>query len=133
MLIAVEQSAIFRRNELRNVIRVVTSGHGVKRKTLLSSDPPLYFNFRVLYSHTVNEECFIILNQVQVTSNKASKSINALSHTATSDGGSGDYGGYITNSRIKDDDGFDVDDSDYDIYIEEVGFCDVSERDVHPI
>lgn len=132
MLIAVQQSAIFRRNELRNVIRVVTSGHGVKRKTLLSSDPPPYFNFRVLYSHTVNEKCFIILNQVQVTSNKTSKSINALSHTATSDGGSGDYGGYITNSRIKDDDGFDVDDSDYDIFIEEVGFC-VSERDVHQI
>lgn len=132
MLIAVEQSATFRRNELRNVITVVTSGHGVKRKILLSSDPPLYFNFRVLYLNTVNEKCFIILNQVQVTSNKASKSINALSHTATSDGGSGDYGGYITDS-IKDDDGFDVDDSDYDIFIEEVGFCDVSEGDIHQI
>lgn len=128
MLIAVEQSATFRRNELRNVITAVTSGHGVKRKILLCSDPPLYFSFRVLYSQTVNEKCFIIPNQV--TSNKASKSINALSHTATSDGGSGDYGGYITDSRIKDDDGFDVDDSDYDIFIEEVGFCVVSERDI---
>lgn len=72
-----------------------------------------------------NEKCFIILNQVILK--KASKSINALSHAATSDGGSGDYGGYITDSRIKDDDGFDVDDSDYDIFIEEVGFCDVSD------
>lgn len=42
--------------------------------------------------------------------------------TATSDAGSGDYGQYITDWRIKDDDGFDVDDSDYDIFIEEVGF-----------
>uniref|UniRef100_A0A671VDB7 EGF like, fibronectin type III and laminin G domains n=1 Tax=Sparus aurata TaxID=8175 RepID=A0A671VDB7_SPAAU len=33
---------------------------------------------------------------------------------------SGDYGRYITDSRIKDEDGFDVDDSDYDIFIEEV-------------
>lgn len=43
-----------------------------------------------------------------------------ISQTATSDGGSGDYGGYVTDS--KDDDRFDVDDSDYDIFIEEVGF-----------
>ncbi|XP_076027092.1 pikachurin [Genypterus blacodes] len=37
------------------------------------------------------------------------------------DVGSGDYGQrYITDSRIKDDDGFDIDDSDYDIFIEEM-------------
>uniref|UniRef100_A0A665UIK9 EGF like, fibronectin type III and laminin G domains n=1 Tax=Echeneis naucrates TaxID=173247 RepID=A0A665UIK9_ECHNA len=36
--------------------------------------------------------------------------------------GSGDYGRYITDSRIKDDDSFDIDDSDYDIFIEEVSF-----------
>lgn len=42
--------------------------------------------------------------------------------TGSSDVGSGDYGRYITDSGIKDDDGFDVDDSDYDIFIEEVGF-----------
>uniref|UniRef100_A0A8D0GIY7 Pikachurin n=1 Tax=Sphenodon punctatus TaxID=8508 RepID=A0A8D0GIY7_SPHPU len=35
--------------------------------------------------------------------------------------GSGSYGHrYITDTRIRDDDGFDIDDSDYDIYIEEL-------------
>lgn len=42
--------------------------------------------------------------------------------TGASEVGSGDYGRYITDSRIKDEDGFDVDDSDYDIFIEEVSF-----------
>nr|XP_040052348.1 pikachurin isoform X1 [Gasterosteus aculeatus aculeatus] len=37
-----------------------------------------------------------------------------------SDVGSGDYGRYITDSRIKDEDGFDLDDSDYDVFIEEL-------------
>uniref|UniRef100_A0A8C9ZIF5 EGF like, fibronectin type III and laminin G domains n=1 Tax=Sander lucioperca TaxID=283035 RepID=A0A8C9ZIF5_SANLU len=36
--------------------------------------------------------------------------------------GSGDYGRYITDSRNKDEDVFDIDDSDYDIFIEEVGY-----------
>ncbi|XP_029998816.1 pikachurin isoform X3 [Sphaeramia orbicularis] len=40
--------------------------------------------------------------------------------TGPSDVGSGDYGRYITDSGIKDDDGFDVDDSDYDVFIEEL-------------
>lgn len=41
--------------------------------------------------------------------------------TGSADVGSGDYGQrYITESKIKDDDGFDVDDSDYDVFIEEV-------------
>uniref|UniRef100_A0A3Q3MK01 EGF like, fibronectin type III and laminin G domains n=1 Tax=Mastacembelus armatus TaxID=205130 RepID=A0A3Q3MK01_9TELE len=39
-----------------------------------------------------------------------------------SDVGSGDYGLYTTDSRNKDDDGFDIDDSDYDIFIEEVSW-----------
>lgn len=42
--------------------------------------------------------------------------------TGASEVSSGDYGRYITDSRIKDEDGFDVDDSDYDIFIEEVSF-----------
>ncbi|KAI3372805.1 hypothetical protein L3Q82_023266 [Scortum barcoo] len=45
---------------------------------------------------------------------------NPVRTLAVSDVGSGDYGRYITDSRIKDDDGFDVDDSDYDIFIEEL-------------
>lgn len=44
------------------------------------------------------------------------------SQTGASDVGSGDYGRYITDSRLKDEDGFDIDDSDYDIFIEEVGY-----------
>ncbi|XP_030271778.1 pikachurin isoform X1 [Sparus aurata] len=40
--------------------------------------------------------------------------------TGASEVSSGDYGRYITDSRIKDEDGFDVDDSDYDIFIEEL-------------
>uniref|UniRef100_A0A669BM56 EGF like, fibronectin type III and laminin G domains n=1 Tax=Oreochromis niloticus TaxID=8128 RepID=A0A669BM56_ORENI len=36
--------------------------------------------------------------------------------------GSGDYGSYITDPGVKDEDGFDIDDSDYDIFIEEVRF-----------
>ncbi|XP_005722120.1 pikachurin isoform X1 [Pundamilia nyererei] len=40
--------------------------------------------------------------------------------TGASDVGSGDYGSYITDPRVKDEDGFDIDDSDYDIFIEEL-------------
>lgn len=42
--------------------------------------------------------------------------------TGASDVGSGDYGSYITDPGVKDEDGFDIDDSDYDIFIEEVFF-----------
>lgn len=41
--------------------------------------------------------------------------------TGASDVGSGDYGQYITDSKNKDEDDFDIDDSDYDVFIEEVG------------
>lgn len=40
--------------------------------------------------------------------------------TGSSDIGSGDYNVYISNSDSKDEDGFEIDDSDYDIFIEEV-------------
>lgn len=36
------------------------------------------------------------------------------------DVGSGDYDIYISNSESKDEDGFETDDSDYDVFIEEV-------------
>lgn len=42
--------------------------------------------------------------------------------TGPSEVGSGDYGRYFTDSKFKDEDGFDIDDSDYDIFIEEVGY-----------
>uniref|UniRef100_H2ZUA7 EGF like, fibronectin type III and laminin G domains n=1 Tax=Latimeria chalumnae TaxID=7897 RepID=H2ZUA7_LATCH len=42
-------------------------------------------------------------------------------NTGTDESGSGHYGHrYIANTKITDDDGFDIDDSDYDIYIEEL-------------
>lgn len=47
---------------------------------------------------------------------------SVVSVTGASDVGSGDYGSYITDPRVKDEDGFDIDDSDYDIFIEEVCF-----------
>eukprot|EP00064_Thunnus_orientalis_P002007 superscaffoldBa00000139_g2012 len=40
--------------------------------------------------------------------------------TGASEVGSGDYGRYITDLGSKDEDGFDIDDSDYDIFIEEL-------------
>lgn len=45
---------------------------------------------------------------------------NPVRTLGTSDAGSGDYGFYNTDLRNKDDDGFDIDDSDYDIFIEEL-------------
>ncbi|KAF7652997.1 hypothetical protein LDENG_00088920, partial [Lucifuga dentata] len=45
---------------------------------------------------------------------------NPVRTLGASDVGSGDYGRYITDSGIKDEDGFDIDDSDYDIFIEEL-------------
>lgn len=40
--------------------------------------------------------------------------------TGSVDVGSGDYDIYISNSESKDEDGFETDDSDYDVFIEEV-------------
>lgn len=42
--------------------------------------------------------------------------------TGASEVSSGDYGRYITDFGGKDEDGFDIDDSDYDIFIEEVSY-----------
>lgn len=62
----------------------------------------------------------VIAAQLNISNRLCWKPLLTLS-TATSEAGSGDYGRYITDSRIKDEDGFDIDDSDYDIFIEEVG------------
>lgn len=43
-----------------------------------------------------------------------------MSVAGTSDAGSGDYNIYVPNSRTEDEDSFDFDDSDYDVFIEEV-------------
>uniref|UniRef100_A0A8C6MC59 EGF like, fibronectin type III and laminin G domains n=1 Tax=Nothobranchius furzeri TaxID=105023 RepID=A0A8C6MC59_NOTFU len=44
---------------------------------------------------------------------------NPVRTHGTSDVASGDFGRYIANSGIEDEDGFDFDDSDYDVFIEE--------------
>uniref|UniRef100_A0A671KDU2 Pikachurin-like n=1 Tax=Sinocyclocheilus anshuiensis TaxID=1608454 RepID=A0A671KDU2_9TELE len=50
------------------------------------------------------------------------RSVNThgISPPSSSDIGSGDYDLYISNSDSKDEDGFEIDDSDYDVFIEEV-------------
>ncbi|KAF7200402.1 pikachurin isoform X1 [Nothobranchius furzeri] len=45
---------------------------------------------------------------------------NPVRTHGTSDVASGDFGRYIANSGIEDEDGFDFDDSDYDVFIEEL-------------
>ncbi|XP_077418351.1 pikachurin [Vanacampus margaritifer] len=45
---------------------------------------------------------------------------NPVRTLGASDVGSGDYGRYFTDTQIKDKDSFDMDDSDYDIFIEEL-------------
>uniref|UniRef100_A0A673KAM6 Pikachurin-like n=1 Tax=Sinocyclocheilus rhinocerous TaxID=307959 RepID=A0A673KAM6_9TELE len=45
---------------------------------------------------------------------------NPVRTLGSSDIGSGDYDLYISNSDSKDEDGFEIDDSDYDVFIEEV-------------
>ncbi|KAF0033931.1 hypothetical protein F2P81_013997 [Scophthalmus maximus] len=45
---------------------------------------------------------------------------NPVRTLGASDVGSGDYGQYITDSKNKDEDDFDIDDSDYDVFIEEL-------------
>ncbi|KAI2665010.1 Pikachurin [Labeo rohita] len=45
---------------------------------------------------------------------------NPVRTLGSSDVGSGDYDIYISNSDNKDEDGFEIDDSDYDVFIEEI-------------
>uniref|UniRef100_A0A8C1DGH8 EGF like, fibronectin type III and laminin G domains n=1 Tax=Cyprinus carpio carpio TaxID=630221 RepID=A0A8C1DGH8_CYPCA len=49
------------------------------------------------------------------------RAVNAhgISPPSSADTGSGDYDVYISNSDSKDEDGFEIDDSDYDVFIEE--------------
>uniref|UniRef100_A0A8C2B8D6 EGF like, fibronectin type III and laminin G domains n=1 Tax=Cyprinus carpio TaxID=7962 RepID=A0A8C2B8D6_CYPCA len=45
---------------------------------------------------------------------------NPVRTLGSADTGSGDYDVYISNSDSKDEDGFEIDDSDYDVFIEEI-------------
>ncbi|KAM9360430.1 pikachurin isoform 2-T2 [Symphorus nematophorus] len=82
---------------------------------------PIESNSMVLKGLLPETEYQFVVRAVNVHGASPPSHINSPVRTlAASDVGSGDYGRYITDSGIKDDDGFDIDDSDYDIFIEEL-------------
>uniref|UniRef100_H3DED8 EGF like, fibronectin type III and laminin G domains n=1 Tax=Tetraodon nigroviridis TaxID=99883 RepID=H3DED8_TETNG len=82
---------------------------------------PIETNSMVLKGLLPETEYQFVVRAVNVHGASPPSHINNPVRTlATSDGGSGDYGGYITDFRTNDDDRFDIDDSDYDIFIEEL-------------
>uniref|UniRef100_A0A3B4VHG4 EGF like, fibronectin type III and laminin G domains n=1 Tax=Seriola dumerili TaxID=41447 RepID=A0A3B4VHG4_SERDU len=84
---------------------------------------PIETNSMVLKGLIPETEYQFVVRAVNVHGVSPPSHINNPVRTlGASEVGSGDYGRYITDSGIKDDDGFDIDDSDYDIFIEEVGF-----------
>ncbi|KAG8011973.1 Pikachurin [Nibea albiflora] len=81
---------------------------------------PIETNSMVLKGLLPETEYQFVVRAVNVHGASPPSHINNPVRTlGASDVGSGEYGRYITDSKIKDDDGFDVDDSDYDIFIEE--------------
>uniref|UniRef100_A0A668ANI6 EGF like, fibronectin type III and laminin G domains n=1 Tax=Myripristis murdjan TaxID=586833 RepID=A0A668ANI6_9TELE len=84
---------------------------------------PIEANSMVLKGLIPDTEYQFVVRAVNVHGVSPPSHINNPVRTqGTSDAGSGDYGQrYITDSRITDDDSFDIDDSDYDVFIEEVG------------
>uniref|UniRef100_A0A3Q4BDR2 Uncharacterized protein n=1 Tax=Mola mola TaxID=94237 RepID=A0A3Q4BDR2_MOLML len=80
---------------------------------------PIETNSMVLKGLLPETEYQFVVRAVNVHGASPPSHIN--NPVRTLDVGSGDYGRY-TDSRIKDEDGFDIDDSDYDIFIEEVCF-----------
>uniref|UniRef100_A0A3Q1CBW5 EGF like, fibronectin type III and laminin G domains n=1 Tax=Amphiprion ocellaris TaxID=80972 RepID=A0A3Q1CBW5_AMPOC len=83
---------------------------------------PIETNSMVLKGLIPETEYQFVVRSVNVHGVSPPSHINNPVRTlGASDVGSGDYGSYITDSRNKDEDGFDIDDSDYDIFIEEVG------------
>ncbi|XP_029998815.1 pikachurin isoform X2 [Sphaeramia orbicularis] len=82
---------------------------------------PIITNSMVLKGLIPETEYQFVVRAVNVHGVSPPSHINNPVRTlGPSDVGSGDYGRYITDSGIKDDDGFDVDDSDYDVFIEEL-------------
>uniref|UniRef100_A0A8C4H8T3 Pikachurin n=1 Tax=Dicentrarchus labrax TaxID=13489 RepID=A0A8C4H8T3_DICLA len=82
---------------------------------------PIVTNSMVLKGLLPETEYQFVVRAVNVHGASPPSHINNPVRTlGPSDVGSGDYGRYITDSKIKDEDGFDIDDSDYDIFIEEV-------------
>ncbi|KAM3868180.1 pikachurin isoform 2-T2 [Diretmus argenteus] len=83
---------------------------------------PIEANSMVLKGLIPDTEYQFVVRAVNVHGVSPPSHINNSVRTlGTSEVGSGDYGQhYITDSRITDDDGFDIDDSDYDVFIEEL-------------
>ncbi|XP_029916690.1 pikachurin [Myripristis murdjan] len=83
---------------------------------------PIEANSMVLKGLIPDTEYQFVVRAVNVHGVSPPSHINNPVRTqGTSDAGSGDYGQrYITDSRITDDDSFDIDDSDYDVFIEEL-------------
>ncbi|XP_034547111.1 pikachurin isoform X3 [Notolabrus celidotus] len=82
---------------------------------------PIETNSMVLKGLLPDTEYQFVIRAVNVHGASPPSSINSPVQTLdTSEVGSGDYGRYTTDSRNKDEDIFDVDDSDYDIFIEEL-------------
>ncbi|XP_068594933.1 pikachurin [Brachionichthys hirsutus] len=82
---------------------------------------PIETNSMVLKGLLPETEYQFVVRAVNMHGASPPSHINRPVRTpAASDAGSGDYGRYLTESRTNDEDGFDFDDSDYDIFIEEL-------------
>ncbi|CAG5923603.1 unnamed protein product [Menidia menidia] len=82
---------------------------------------PIETNSMVLKGLIPETEYQFVVRAVNVHGVSPPSHINSPVRTlGSSDAGSGDIGLYITDSRTKDEDGFDIDDSDYDVFIEEL-------------
>ncbi|KAM6931151.1 pikachurin isoform 2-T2 [Xenentodon cancila] len=82
---------------------------------------PIETNSMVLKGLIPDTEYQFIVRAVNMHGVSPPSHINSPVRTlSASDVGSGDFGSYITDSKIKDEDGLDIDDSDYDIFIEEL-------------
>ncbi|XP_058491162.1 pikachurin isoform X1 [Solea solea] len=82
---------------------------------------PIETNSMVLKGLVPETEYQFIVRAVNVHGVSPPSNINSPVRTlGASDVGSGDYGPYIIDSGVTDNDGLDVDDSDYDIFIEEL-------------
>ncbi|ROL53760.1 Pikachurin [Anabarilius grahami] len=84
---------------------------------------PVESNSMVLKGLMPDTEYQFVIRAVNAHGISPPSAINNPVRTLGSvDVGSGDYDIYISNSESKDEDGFETDDSDYDVFIEEIKF-----------
>ncbi|XP_029960584.1 pikachurin isoform X2 [Salarias fasciatus] len=82
---------------------------------------PIETNSMVLKGLLPETEYQFVIRAVNMHGVSPPSHINSPVRTlGASEVGSGDYGRYVTDPRFKDEDGFDIDDSDYDVFIEEL-------------